>query len=243
MNNLFESESHLLQHEECPNCHIPGRHKTFARYSDGHAYCFYCSHFEPKKFLSLLERAKDVPRGIKLPHDAQNELPVKCLIWLNKYEITRQDILNHGIMYSESKDFLIFPYYGDDKQLVAWQGRDFKENPKTKWYSQGPLEDVYKLCGDRSNKCVIVEDIVSAIKVGRTCQAMPIFGTNCKSRRLAALKLLGVTELFVWLDPDASIKAFTICQEAPTYGMKSRYISTSKDPKEVLSSDIENILK
>jgi hypothetical protein len=238
-----KTESTFIEMEECPSCHIPGSKKTFAKYTDGHGYCFYCSHYESGHILTVLERKSDEPETIKLPYDAQNEIPVKCLIWLAQYEISRQELLSHGIMYSESKDFLVFPYYGDDKQLVAWQGRDFKPNPKSKWYSKGPLEDVYKFCGDRSNRCVVVEDIVSAIKVGRFCQAMPIFGTNCKSRRLASLKLLGIDELIVWLDPDAAFKAFSITQEAKYYGIKSRMISALKDPKEHLNSEIKNILQ
>lgn len=239
----YTNNSSFIEMEECPACHIPGSKKTFARYNDGHAYCFYCKHYESGNILTVLERPENDSQEVKLPYDAQKEIPVKCLIWLSQYEITRQELLNHDIMYSKDRDFLIFPYYGDDKQLVAWQARDFKPNPKSKWYSKGPLEDVYKFCGERSNKCVIVEDIVSAIKVGRVRQALPIFGTNCRARRLSSLKLLGIDELAIWLDPDALFKGLSISSEAQTYGFKTRLISSAHDPKEETIETIERVLK
>jgi len=236
------NDSSFVEMEECPACHIVGHKKTFARYSDGHAYCFYCSHYERGNFLTVLESPENDSNVVKLPYDAQNELPVKCLIWLHKYEITRQELASHDIMYSKDRNFLIFPYYGDDKQLVAWQGRDFKPDPKSKWYSKGPLEDVFKLCGERSSTCVLVEDIVSAIKVGRYCQAMPLFGTNCRARRLAALKLLGIENLIIWLDPDALSKALTISSEARTYGFETKVLGTGADPKDHTAEKIKELI-
>lgn len=40
----MEDESEFLRKEPCPEC---GSKDNLARYSDGHAYCFGCEHFEP----------------------------------------------------------------------------------------------------------------------------------------------------------------------------------------------------
>jgi twinkle protein len=43
MPNTDLPESEFLRHEPCPNC---GSKDNLARYSDGHAYCFGCQHYE-----------------------------------------------------------------------------------------------------------------------------------------------------------------------------------------------------
>ena len=40
----LENESEFLYHEPCGNC---GSSDANSRYSDGHAYCFVCHHYEP----------------------------------------------------------------------------------------------------------------------------------------------------------------------------------------------------
>lgn len=40
----MEKSSEFLRHEPCPNC---GSKDNLARYTDGHAFCFGCSHWEP----------------------------------------------------------------------------------------------------------------------------------------------------------------------------------------------------
>ncbi len=38
-----ETSSEFLRHEPCPSC---GSKDNLARYTDGHAYCFGCDHYE-----------------------------------------------------------------------------------------------------------------------------------------------------------------------------------------------------
>src|SRR5210317_1553713 len=41
---LSEKESEFISHEPCDKC---GSSDAFATYSDGHGYCFSCSHYVP----------------------------------------------------------------------------------------------------------------------------------------------------------------------------------------------------
>lgn len=41
---MNQQESHFLRKESCPKC---GSRDNLARYSDGHAHCFGCAHYEP----------------------------------------------------------------------------------------------------------------------------------------------------------------------------------------------------
>ena len=47
--------SEFLRHEPCPNC---GSKDNLARYTDGHAYCFGCDHYEHSSSTEVKETYK-----------------------------------------------------------------------------------------------------------------------------------------------------------------------------------------
>lgn len=53
-------ESSFVQHEPCPGC---GSSDALARYSDGHAHCFACKHYEPATDGTGLQRVRTPSAG------------------------------------------------------------------------------------------------------------------------------------------------------------------------------------
>lgn len=233
----------MIEMEECPKCHLEGRRKTLARYEDGHAYCFYCSYYDagngsdPRVYFN-----KDEDAAIRLPYDCEPTLPVVARDWLQKYGITRKESLFLNCMWSPSNQYLVFPFYSETKELLAWQARDFKENPKYKWFSQGDLSDlllIYGVFGERT--VVLVEDVLSAVKVSRHANALCLFGSTPKKDVIIRASRF-YKDFAIWLDPDANKSALRISKICNLLDCTSRIIVTSQDPKEHSDSEIKKYL-
>lgn len=229
--------------EECPKCHIIGKRKTFAVYDDGHKYCFYCSHYQPATTRLTALRKADVDSGvIRLPYDASPVLSLTAIEWLAKYELTRMDALYHTLLWSTSHQFLIFPFTVDDR-LLAWQARDFKENSKTKWFSQGNLRELFHIVGNfPEREVVLVEDMVSCMKVGKFKNTLCLFGSSPPADVLARLPIF-YDKAYIWLDPDAHPKVPLICKKLSMIGMSAVPIFTDGDPKESSLADLNSIFR
>jgi hypothetical protein len=230
----------MQEMEQCPECHIPGKRKTLARYEDGHGYCFYCSYYEKGDFVKMMTN-KEEHQGFKpIPRDASTTVIGAGMEWLRQYELTRVDVLYNDIMWSESNQLLIFPFKADEV-LLAWQARDFKPDAKSKWFSQGNLRDIFHILGNHSEReIVLVEDIVSAIKVARYKNAMCLFGSSPPDDVLARVKTF-YDKAYVWLDADAQDKAMKACKRLEMMGVKATPFFTTRDPKEHTYKELDYI--
>jgi hypothetical protein len=183
-----------------------------------------------------IERQEFMP----IPRDATTTVIGPGMEWLQQYELTRMDILHNDVMWSESRQQLIFPFKTDGV-LLAWQARDFKPDAKTKWFSQGNLRELFHVLGNHQEReVVLVEDIVSAIKVSRYKNTLCLFGSNPPDDVLARIKTF-YDKAFVWLDADAQDKAMKACRTLEKMGVESLPLFTVKDPKENTYAEINYI--
>jgi hypothetical protein len=161
--------------------------------------------------------------------------------WLLKYfpSTNHQDI--PPCLWSESTKKLFFPI-----DEYTYQYRYFGQNPAhPKWVGYGITDKLFVIYGDRKTKSlVIVEDLISAWKVGHTntIQVMPIFGSNISLLRLAKLKLLGYTKIIIWLDWDKRDYVIKPAQLARKIGLDVKVIRTPKDPKDYSYEEIRELL-
>ena len=86
---------------------------------------------------------------------------------------------------------------------------------------------------------VIVEDVLSAIKVGRVTSTVCLLGSTPKKD--ANLPVTCNTAI-IWLDCDAVTKAHTISRKLTLQGIKTWVIFTDKDPKCYNTDEIHRIL-
>ena len=243
--NLF------LHHESCPQCRS---RDNLGRWADGHAWCFGCHYYEPPKILRSLAKARDFTSyyGNNLqfpPEDSCEQIGAIGWTWLKKYGIMESEVKD--CLWSDSKQWLIFPIYSQAARrelqknyLIAWQARNFnKIRPKPKYVTHGPISDIVHIIGS-GDTIVLVEDILSAIKVGRSpgVAAMPLWGSTIALKTLT--RLVGrFKQLGIWLDMDKAQESLKSKLRASQLRFDKVFsILTPLDPKEYSDINIKNYL-
>ena len=244
------SESYILRHEQCPECKKKGRDNgrdNLGIYSDGHEYCYSCGYFVAGSIVKRYQAKTSEPvvsttKQVVLPYDVSTILPHEATTWLTKYGFDANTITRNLLMWSPSREMLIFPYFieGD---LLGWQGRLFgEEKVKRKWFTQGAVDDILYVVGPPGKTLTLVESIVSAIKVGRMGATSPLFGSHVSNNRLLRIAHFYDT-INLWLDPDKRTEAVNIAKRAQLFGLKTRVILSEKKPKDHTTEEIESICR
>lgn len=230
-------------HGPCPKC---GSRDNCATYPDGHEWCFGCGYYKHGN-LSLESRVKSNTPEIPLqasvrpfPSDVTTGISIIGLQWLRKYRITNDDIASHGIMWSDEQQQLIFPCFNSDHRAIGWQARNFNSvKPKYVTYGQMKFSPIATIIADT---CVLVEDVISAIRVSKVLPCVPICGSHVSGELLNSLRA-HFKHLMVWLDRDKAGEAYKASNRATLMGFNSRVVVTKLDPKEYSENDIKEILK
>ena len=223
--------SYVLRNERCPECAKHGNDRSgdnLAVYSDGHTYCFRCG-FGSRR-TRIAERVERCEETVVLPADVDTELPYEARKWLEQYNLSRLDLIKHHVMWSPSLQRIIFPYF-DQTGLLAWQGRYVGEEKKAKWFSQGKIHEIIHPINVNKREAVLVEDIISAIKVSKVKGAIPLFGSSISGKHFLRLKKV-VDRVWVWLDPDMRSKSLKMASLGKLLDMDTHVIFSDKDPKE-----------
>lgn len=238
-----------VTHGPCLAC---GSRDNLATYSDGHEWCFGCKYYKPPHNTLAHRAAAYTPKMAidkdiyPLPKDSVSFISHKGLTWIKKYGITDSEIKHNNLLWSEEKQQLIFPIYGGEGEIIAWQARNFDETlaRRRKYFSQGKLDDILHILKAKSSlseTVVVTEDLISAIKVSRYCTAMPLFGAYASDSRLNRLRRL-YSKLVVWLDYDKLIEARRAVSRASRIGFNASAIHTELDPKELSDKQIQEQL-
>lgn len=232
--------SNLLYKTRCPKCAENGRDKhgdNLGVYNDGHSYCYSCgwgsTGSTANKLRNMAHRAaKEIPT---LPEDITTDLAKPGYSWLLTYF---PDANFPRCLWSEQEQKLYFMLEGG-----AYQYRYFGDNKEhPKWVGYGITENLMHITGVGSTSLVLVEDIISAVKVGHITPTLCLFGSNISLKRLATLKLLGYNEVIIWLDWDKKEYAIKAAQLAQSIGLQTRVIHTKLDPKDYDYANIREIL-
>jgi hypothetical protein len=153
-------------------------------------------------------------------------------------------------MWSDKWSRIIFPYF-DDTGLIAWQGRyvpcgknkvEVNGKAPAKWFSQGKIHEIIHPIKVVKREAILVEDIVSAIKVSHFHGVIPIFGSSISQQHMLRLKTL-VDRVWYWLDPDMRTKSVSMVFKGNLLGLESHVIFSDKDPKEHRSEEISEIIR
>lgn len=218
-----------------------------------HRHCFRCktSNFEGHglRSIELIERHKK-ERAIKrdalvqLPEDFTLDVPQRAAVWYYKYGISAELAASYGIGYTPELDRVVLPVF-EDEELIAVQMRAVDPWRKPKYLNPvGPkVSSAIFESAPATGVTVVVEDILSAIKVGRVHHATSILGTNMTDAR--ALKIAGRNHTaLLWLDGDrAGIKGTVPAErQLNMLGVNVRRIRTTGDPKTYSLQDIRSII-
>lgn len=224
----------FIQFTPCSKC---GSSDANAEYIDSF-YCYSCGKYSSKGFsLSRFKPLNEVKvcNGITL----QKELPVDALKWLLGYGLTMDEIAQFS--YSNERvgkygnmacNLLVL--YADN---IYWCARNLGKGVK---YLTSGVKPIIKY-GNNSDTVVLVEDIISAIKVGRQFTAIPMLGSMPSGAILNHLQ--GFKNVIVWNDLDKAKESLKTARNlSERLGTRVRVIIKPLDPKEYSDLDIYNII-
>jgi len=181
---------------------------------------------------------------IILPEDYTPDISRQGMKWLLKY-LTPTEIQEHKIGFSPSLNRIIFPLFKKDK-LVYWQGRaiDWKPDYKTPKYKnvRASKDTMYAIRNPGSTILVLVEDIVSAIKVSKHASAIALLGSSVEDKKLYDLSK-HFSIILMWLDYDKAEYSLNKTMRCRKFGLNVRSLITKLDPKEYSSQTIKGHLE
>ena len=244
-------------YEACRRCTEQGRDSrgdNLGVWVDGGAHCFSCGwHRFPKHYSSpSVEVGLNGSKSV-LPAGFTREVPAIAWKWL----------LQYGLPFTYWQPFV--GYSPEDSRLVFTVGQPTKfsigrlidtgtsvasghAKPR-KWYVWG---DSHKHCerigegrsSDKSGRSsvVLVEDIVSAHKVGQVTETIPLFGTRVFEDVQYYLMTIN-SPIKLWLDKDQEGRVAKVA--AWLQGLTENpvdVIITDNDPKTYSTDQIKEIL-
>lgn len=214
----------FMKNIACPRCRKQGRDRNgdnLATYSDGGFWCWACGFTK-----------KGRPT---LPVEAEDEALEPFSRWtkgLPSHHL--ENLLERGFKPSELTEFLydsywdrrIYPVYSGER-LVFYEARSLDKTPKAIQKGEKPIH----ILGSGKN-LVVVEDLLSAIKVARYTQSMPLWGSSLNPAWFETLKGLRCPIHF-WLDADKYATALKMSNRMELIGVESEVIRTDEDPKDL----------
>lgn len=219
--------STFVCHEPCPRC---GSRDNVAVWSDGHKLCFGCGYRVPatRTIKNARPDASD-PSDPNPNFDGFSfDLPKVAYAYLGKYGLSIAEIKQY-FKYDVVRDLLIHPWEAGDGYSGRYMGPD-KKRPR--YYVAGDKFSKLRLYGlSSSDTVIVVEDIISAIKVGRQYATFPLFGSTMPAEALKTL-VERFSRTRIWLDRDKTKEAALMASKAVLRtGKDVSYISTQLDPK------------
>ena len=236
--------SKFLSLEQCPRCAERGKDRhgdNLGVYSDGGKHCFSCGfHVNPSfRLKHLIERPINDNEKAVLPSDFQRSIPTEGWKWLLQYGIPMSYWKAH-CGYSEKEGRLIFTIGNPTRFSI---GRAIAVD-KRKWKVYGDKSCYVEVVSEQlSDQVVLVEDVISAHKVGTITSAIPLFGTSIHDNVVKKLQELN-RPVALWLDADQyTLLPKKLGRLQALLGVSVRHITTRKDPKGYSTYEIKEILK
>jgi len=228
--------SEFVRHEPCPQC---GSKDNLARYSDGGAHCFGCGYHPRVTQISYEEQS--------IKHTSRRSDPEQLDIlegyisqegvgWANRYGVGVETLLQSGCGGSPTRPTnLYFRWFDSSGRCILAQARDLTQDPKRKYITYGTPNEVLPIYyfrdqSRRTDRLVIVEDALSAIKISDLSDSMPCLGSDLPPIKLK--RLAGLYGAFtVWLDSNMYDKAQRIARRLQLLGCEAKAVWTELDPK------------
>jgi hypothetical protein len=201
------------------------------------------------------EKAFEVMNHISLPFDFKamtddpttKGVPDYAYNWLWKYSLTGEIFKHYNIGWSEGYSRCVVPIYeyavvGTElaKKLVGWIGRDCRLLTKEERSKMGAAKYILKKSKDykrvyfhapaESDTYVIVEDVLSAIKINLACSVnvFALLNTYVPPKLMLRLRH---KKVILWLDGDQLENMLRVVAKGSCMGLDISHIHTEQDPK------------
>lgn len=227
----------FLGFHPCPKC---SSRDNLAEYANNF-YCFGCGYTEQKRDLETIRKRLDASKEVRVCNGItlQKELPMDAKKWLLGYSLT----LDEMKQFNYSKERVVNNEVRACNLLVLintdnyWLARNLDGG--TRYLSSGIKP--YTEYGHSDNILVFVEDVISAVKVGRVAKAVPMLGAAVLRDWWKHAK--PYKRVILWGDRDKATQNMVQAKRASELiGKRVEIIVTEKDPKEYSTSDINNYL-
>ena len=184
-------------------------------------------------------------QDIRLPLDYTREIPPEGLVYLYKRGLSDADIKVCHIGFSPKYQRIIFPVY-EGRKLVFYQGRTINEvtkgNPKYMNVYQVGRRDVFFYVNCLSSEDIaVVEDIVSAIRVGKVLNAVAVLSTHIPESLVLSLDNK-YEHIYLWLDPDKFQKCVKLMHRYRFFDMNVDVVRSGHDPKFYSNDEIRRLV-
>jgi hypothetical protein len=218
----------FLYHTGCDSC---GSSDARAIYVDGSEHCFSCKeHKAPTLRSKLFQNQKQ--DKIATRNTLEDTIPVKAKGWLDKYDLTLKE--QSLFKWNVEKEMLVY------QTNNFWTGRTFSDDPDVPRYKSSGMKP-YEVLGT-GNTLILVEDIISGLKVSRNSSCCVLFGASIPKDILLKYSC-SYKEIVVWLDCDKAKDSIKLSKEIRDWGMHSSSIITPRDPKEYNDVQLINHLR
>lgn len=220
----------------CEEC---GSSDALAKYTNG-TYCFSCKH----STLLQIKTLRDEPTLSVPTDDGWVPLCTKsypaAYRFLQTCYINQSLITKYSLMWCTASNRLVLPFFYKGK-LSAAQLRSLDVRPLRKYIHKGPpgLWNSHIAPGEY---VVVVEDILSAIRINEYLPAVALCGTKTDNTTKETLTKLAKT-IILWLDSD--IPGQVACNKlrrSLQLTNEVRVIRTALDPKCYKPKDLESYL-
>lgn len=221
------------------------------------AHCFRCdfNKFHDKGVQTLAElahirelneaAAAYQPSAVVLPEDFTTDIPLEGRLWLYGGGTTPTDWKKYGIGYSPALKRVVLPVYNAQRELVWFQCRSVLKGMKPKYIQ--PSRERSQITffaspeGADLSRAVVVEDILSAIRVGKMIPTYSLLGTKITDGQ--ATLLSKYDHVYTWMDNDAAGKGGSK-NIRQTLGLITEVsdIRTADDPKKLTNQKIKEML-
>jgi len=220
----------FLRHEPCPKCRELGNDRSgnnLARYANGSAFCFSCRYLERAERYSPVAGNREGGEGP--PRDLTPNIPSPNKEWLAQY-LTEDEVRQHFV-YSPSLGRHIF------QEGSYWEARSVTKQPKTLSHGDKPF-----ILFGAGGTLVVVEDVVSAIKVGRIAAGLPLFGNSLPPDWMVLIVKQGFSNVLIWLDPDMTTQSRKLTRKLNALAPIARSVMSEMDPKDYSTEQIREII-
>ena len=187
---------------------------------------------------------------IRIPQDATHDVKrwhPSAAVWALGFGIKDDEIRDYGVTYSPIKGAVFFPMFDRENALKGYQFRKFPPDTKGPKYvtrsnktSKKPLK-VLKNDAKITNKLIICEDYLSAVKSCRFADSFCCFGTTLN---IHPHDLRRYDQVYIWFDHD---NRQVIKKELDAFSFVRQFVPSVKivkigDPKRQSEETIEGEL-
>jgi len=248
--------SKFLHYSACPKCQDRGRDSrgdNLGNYADGSQHCWACNyHNFPKHYVKPTIPDENKTSAV-LPSDWSREVPAIAWQWLLQYGLS-YSYWKDKVGWGEKDSRLVFPVgagpefsigrYIERPDLAVASTVDHVHRKPRKWFVWGESHKAPHIFGDygKAKQVVLVEDLISAHKVGAITCCIPLFGTEAFNSLIPVLRHIGLP-VVLWLDKDQEGTLQKKCNRlAALTGLSVSYRVTTLDPKILSSVKIGEVL-